>query len=183
MTFRSTILIWTIALSLANAVLSCGPTTNKKDEREIKSNDMNRIQFDTSKTTIITFDQNGNYPFENSYKPTTLAQADINCIDSLLIICVTDYNNSLDEKQKIFDKDHKRRSIDLKMNNYRTQLIAVTNKKGEKEVWVNSFCEIWDSYKWRTQIISVIDGGSCYFNFKINLTTKKYYNLEVNSTG
>jgi hypothetical protein len=29
----------------------------------------------------------------------------------------------------------------LKQYNYRKQLIAVTNKKGEKEVWVNCFCD------------------------------------------
>ena len=26
----------------------------------------------------------------------------------------------------------------------------------------------------------VDDGGNCYFNFKINLTTKKFYDLRVN---
>lgn len=96
---------------------------------------------------------------------------------------MTNYNDSLDKAQKSFDKGGKLRSIDLQKYNYRTQLIAVRNKNGEKEVWVNSFCEIWGGERWKTQIMSVDDGGSCYFNFKINLTTKKYYNLEVNGTG
>lgn len=84
-----------------------------------------------------------------------------------------DYNNSL-------DKDHKQWSIDLIKFNYRKQLIAVTNKTGEKEVWVNCFCNTWDNDRWKTEMMLVADGGNCYFNFKINLTTKKYYDLGVN---
>jgi hypothetical protein len=56
----------------------------------------------------------------------------------------------------------------------------VTNKKGEKEVWVNCFCDTWNSNRWKTEILFVEDGGNCYFNFRINLATKKYHDLGVN---
>ena len=132
------------------------------------------FQVDTSKTTIILFDKKRNYPFDNSFNPSTLTQEDLNIIDSLLIACVAKYNNSL-------DKDHKQYwSIDLKKYNYRKQIIAVTNRKGEKEVWVNCFCDTWGSDKWKTEIMMVDDGGNCYFNFKINLATKTFYDLGVN---
>ena len=134
------------------------------------------IHFDTSKTAIIPFNENDIYPFDNSYKPSVLTQDDMNKVDSLLIVCVVDYNNSL-------DKDHKEWSIDLKKYNYRKQLVVVTNNKGEKELWVNCFCETWDSNKWKTEIMLVEDGGNCYFNFKINLTTKKVYGLGVNGVA
>ena len=131
------------------------------------------IQIDTSKIAILPFDKKSNYPFDNSFNPTTLTQEDIKSIDSLLIACVTDYNNSL-------DKDHKEWSIDIKKYNYQKQIIAVTNKKGDKEVWVNCFCQIWDNNNWKTEILLVHDGGNCYFNFKLNLVTKKFYDLGVN---
>jgi hypothetical protein len=178
-----------IACCLTNTFTSCEQSQSKRDEQIISKN-TNGLQFDTSRTAIIPFDQKGNYPFDNSYKPITLTQEEIKCIDSLLIVCVTDYNDSLDKEHSSLDKehssldkDHKQRSIDLKKYNYRKQVIAVTNKNGHKEVWVNCFCEIWDGYRWKSQIMSVEDGGRCYFNFKIDLTTKKYYNLEVNGTG
>jgi hypothetical protein len=170
---RLYISILTIVVCLINAIVSCGQPQNKKDGQIIKTKSTNTIQFDTSRTAVIPFDQKGNYPFDNSYKPSQLTQQDINNVDSMLIACVTDYNNSL-------DKEHKQWSIDLKKYNYRKQLIAVTNKKGEKEVWVNCFCNTWGSDKWKTEIMHVNDGGNCYFNFKINLATKKFYELGVN---
>ena len=163
----------TIAFCLTNTFISCEQSQNKKAEQVTKSKSANNIQLDTAKTAIILFDQKGNYPFDNSFKPASLTQDDIVNIDSLLIACVNHYNNSL-------DKDHKERSIDLKKHNYRKQLIVVTNKKGEREVWVNCFCDTWGSDKWKTEIIMVKDGGNCYFNFKINLANKKYYDLGVN---
>ena len=53
------------------------------------------------------------------------------------------------------------------------------NSKGEKEVWVNCFCGQWDKSS-RTNPVIVMDGGNCFFNLKINLTTGQYYELIVN---
>lgn len=171
MTPRSYINVLTITFCLTIALNSCRQTQDKKSTH--LSSNTKSIQIDTSKTAIISFDKKRSYPFDNSFTPTTLTRDDLNSIDSLLIACVTDYNNSL-------DKDHKEWSIDLKKYNYRKQIIAVTNKKGEKEVWVNCFCHTWDNNKWKKDILLVHDGGNCYFNFKINLATKKFYDLGVN---
>ena len=170
MTPRSYINILTITFYLTIGLVSCGQSQNKKIKQVVTSK---TVQVDTSKTAIIPFDKKGNYPFDNSFKPTTLTQDDIISIDSLLIVCVTDYNNSL-------DKEHKEWSIDLRKYNYRKQIIAVTNKNGEKEVWVNCFCHTWDKNNWQKEILLVDDGGNCYFNFKLNLVTKKSYDLGVN---
>jgi hypothetical protein len=149
---------------------SCGQFENKTPHQEIRSK---TNQIDSSNTAIIQFSKKGNFPFDNSFMPTTLTKEDLNSIDSLLVVCVTEYNNSL-------DKNHKEWSIDLKKNNYRKQIIAVINKKGEKEVWLNCFCHINENSNWRTEILGVDDGGNCYFNFKLNLATKKFYELGVN---
>jgi len=134
------------------------------------------FQVDTSKTAIIPFNKNGNYPFDKSFNPTTLTQDDFCIIDSLFIACVTDFNKSL-------TKNNKERSIDLEKYEYYKQIIAVENKKGEKEVWVNCFCYTWDHISWRKEILMVQDGGNCYFNFKINLSTRVFYNLIVNGVA
>lgn len=170
MTSCAYISILTLSFCLSIATTSCGRSHKKKTDQGIKDKS---IQIDTSETAIITFDKKRNYSFDPSYMQATLTQDDISSIDRLLIACVTDYNNSLDE-------EHKGWSIDLKQNHYRKQLIAVTNSKGEKEVWVNCFCDTWGNNNWKTSILLVHDGGNCYFNFKINLATKKFYNLRVN---
>ncbi|WP_299316759.1 hypothetical protein [uncultured Maribacter sp.] len=63
--------------------------------------------------------------------------------------------------------------IDVYSNN------ASVNYSGVKEVWI-IFCSTTASDKWRTNIVAVEDGGNCYFNIKINLNTKKYYDLDIN---
>jgi len=131
------------------------------------------LRFDTSKIAILTFVQKYGYPFDRSYKPATLTHEDLANIDSLFLACVADYN-------KPFDKNRSHWRIELNKRTYRKQLIAVTNKKGEKEVWVNCFCDTWGDDRWKTEMLLVDDGGNCYFNFKINLATKQYYELLVN---
>ena len=128
--------------------------------------------FDSSKTAIITFDQKGNYPFNNSYKPARLTKREIQSVDSLLSVCVTNYNNSL-------GKTDKNLPIHLSGKDYKRQLIAVTNKNGDKEVWVNCFCSTWGR-NWQKVVLLIKDGGNCYFNFKINLNKMTYCDLTVN---
>ena len=57
--------------------------------------------------------------------------------------------------------------------------MAIFNHKGEKEVWINGFCNTWDK-NWKTEIILVHDGGNCYFNLKINLTSGECFEISVN---
>ena len=162
----------TIIIFLAFSFVVCGQTPNYRPINKTQSKKNKTVNLDTSKTAIIPFDRKGNYPFDNIHKPAKLTQEDINIIDSLLIECVSDYNNSL-------DKEHKEWSITLNKHEYKKQLIAVTNKSGEKEVWVNCFCETSDN-SWKSYIRLVDDGGNCFFNFKINLKTKLFYGLVVN---
>ena len=131
----------------------------------------NVLQFDTSKTAILQFVPSVIHS-DTTYKPTTYTQNDIYLVESLFVKCVNHFNKSLGKK-------FKSESINLKNNNYRKQLIFVKNKKGEKEVWVNCFCETSNA-NWKTEFVGVSDGGNCYFNLKINLATKKYYNLRIN---
>ena len=135
------------------------------------SQNSNVLQFDTSKTAILQFVPNVIH-FNKTYKPVTYTQNDIFLVESLLIECVNHFNKSL-------RKNFKSASIDLQKRNYLKQLIFVKNKKGEKEVWVNCFCETSDD-NWKTDIVEVFDGGNCFFNFKINLATKKFYSLRIN---
>ena len=67
----------------------------------------------------------------------------------------------------------------LILNRYKRQYMPIINKYGEKEVWVNCFCEHWN-WDLKTRPVEVRDGGNCFFNLKINLSKNIYYNLMIN---
>jgi len=171
----STISILTFSFFWATSFVACGQVSNKNftDKNQLTQN--NGLTFDTSKTAIIVLNKKSRWPFDSTFSAATLTQNELQLVDSFLLACVTNYNSSL-------DKEHKQWSIDLKNRNYRKQLIVVTNNIGQKEVWVNCFCKV-DNDKWKTRMFGVEDGGNCYFSFKINLTTKRYYDLGVNGVA
>ncbi|MGC3943794.1 MAG: hypothetical protein QM762_04505 [Chryseolinea sp.] len=127
-----------------------------------------QLMYDTATTAVISTSV---YPFDSvSYFSSVLTKEDMTAVDSLLASVVRAYNSS------IADNEHK---IGLENNDYRKQLVAVINSKGEKEVWVNCFCVTFND-SWKTQILNIEDGGPCYFNFKVNLVTKRVYDFIVN---
>ncbi len=135
-----------------------------------------RLLYDTASTAIIAWDRTFPYPFDSiNYRATFLTQQDINLIDSLIVASVANYNDSQDDKINYS-------RIDMKSINYRRQLIAVLNQAGEKEVWINCFCALWDKF-WKEEVVMVYDGGACFFNFKVNLRTKTVFSFRVNGSA
>ncbi|NNE99682.1 MAG: hypothetical protein HKN25_11740 [Pyrinomonadaceae bacterium] len=67
------------------------------------------------------------------------------------------------------------------LEKYRFQLVSAANPANETVVWVNALCTANGS--WRRQIITVDDGGSCYFNLYINLSKETYDRFSVNGNG
>ena len=65
-----------------------------------------------------------------------------------------------------------------KLKIYKRQYVCVTDRYGNKLVWVNCFCHAYDG--WKNSIQLVKDGGDCFYSLVINLTTGKYDNLMIN---
>ena len=105
--------------------------------------------------------------FKGECKPATLSKQELFKIEGLIKSRVAIYN-----------KGYGKINNSLK---YYKQLIAVTNNKGEKEVWVNCCCSVMEYWKKRIQF--TLDGGSCYFNLKINLDKNIAYDFGVNGLG
>ena len=123
---------------------------------------------DTQRYAFFVFDKKrDSYVFDKSYKPSTLSKEELKDIAGLISKEVEAYNSTT-KGEKIIQPDK-----------YYKQFIAVTNTKGEKEVWVNCSCRVMQEY-WKTNISDVSDGGSCYFQLKINLTTKRVLHFGVN---
>ncbi|MFN3341509.1 MAG: hypothetical protein ACK40M_02360 [Flavobacteriales bacterium] len=141
------------------------------------------MTIDTSKIAILNFDVTRFLVFKDG-KPTDLTIDDLQKIETILNECITIYNseqekrfNEIKAQNPVYKLEKENFIIDLQ--HYKRQYEPVLNSKGEKEVWVNCFCDTHNS-DWRNERVVVKDGGNCYFNLKINLTKGHYYELKVN---
>lgn len=183
--FRSFIGLKTLARIsslLAPLLVACNQNTDTKPTPNSSNNKIDSNQIDTSRFAILNHDSIRYKIFENGHA-TSLSQHDLREIERLLKECIDEYN----EKQEVFFKERKFQNPEISINlndfiidlkNYQRQYVAVKNEKGEKEVWVNCFCGSGTIP--RKNPVDVCDGGKCYFNLKINLTTRHHYELMVN---
>lgn len=159
---------------------SCRQSDSSIEYKKAKSDS---IQFDTSKIAIIKLDNQKHLIFEN-YKPTELTNENILEIEKILLKCIDNYNPTQESYFKEVSLKHpeykfERNRFIIDLSDYYRQYVASINNKGEKEVWVNCFCHsLYED--WKKYLIIVEDGGNCFFNLKINLNTRKYYDLMVN---
>jgi len=67
------------------------------------------------------------------------------------------------------------------LKKYLRQYVGFINKNGDKIIWVNF---IWynktDKVKLAKDIINVMDGGSYYWNIKVNLSKSQLFELSIN---
>jgi hypothetical protein len=129
----------------------------------VTAHEKGSISLSDSNCVVLPYTSSEFSPFKKG-KGTTLAKAEIKEIESLSNAAIKEYNRTT--KWGLIDKD------------YKVQLIAIINDKGEKQVWVNCFCGAMSG--WRKSIVYVMDGGNCFFNLRINLTKGEYYDLAVN---
>lgn len=176
MTRQLTLLTFILTICLT----SCGQT---KTETKNQEQNQNVYTVDTSVVAILPFDTSQYWVFKDS-KPTDLTNDDLLKTEKILNNSINDYNPDQERQFKEINDKHPEYKLDKKnftidLTSYKRQYVAVINSKGEKEVWVNCFCNTWNK-NWETNLIMVHDGGNCYFNLKINLTTGQYYELMVN---
>jgi hypothetical protein len=124
---------------------------------------------------------------DKDYRKCEITSYDLALIDSLFNICINNYNRQ--QEQAFSDFKRKNPGTVLTKNDFvikdfkyhKRQYIPYINSKGEKIVWINCFCSVdRNSDDWKNELIFVLDGGNCYFNLKINLNTKKSFDLIVN---
>jgi hypothetical protein len=138
---------------------------------------------DTSVFAILSFNTAGR---KDSLK-TNLSAEELSKIQNILQQCIREYNI---DQEKYFEEEKKktpkyrsyRNAFLIDLLKYKRQYVPAINDKGEKVVWVNCFCSRWGE-NWKERLIMVEDGGNCYFNLSINLTTGKYSKLKVNGVA
>jgi hypothetical protein len=134
---------------------------------------------------ILPFDKTAYTSLPDDCTQATLNKDDLANIDRVLSFCVNKYNHSQTTvyKQivkKLPDQDLKIDDYVIELKRYYRQYIVVFNKRGEKEVWVNCFCNIHSLDNWREKPVIMMGGGNCFFNVRINLTRKSYSGFMVN---
>ena len=146
----------------------------------------------STKIAILPYDSTCKWIFKNCTQ-AELTNDDFELSDSILIVCIGEYNIEQEKRYKEICSKYPNTKFDkyrflIDITKYRRQYICVTNERGEKEIWINFLCETFfsgyfgkeNSNNWETGRIVVKDGGNCFFSIKINLTTKIYYDLLVN---
>jgi hypothetical protein len=173
-----------IVIILLNLTLiSCEQANIKNNKAKSAST---KVSVDISSIAILPYDTTLFWICKDC-KPLELTEIDLEHIEKLLIKCINNYNpeqekrfQEMNSKFDDYELDKNNFIIDLKK--YKRQYIAVINSRGEKEVWINCFCDT-SPKGWKNNLIIVEDGGNCYFNLKINLTTDEYYDLMVNGVA
>jgi hypothetical protein len=120
-------------------------------------------------------------------RPAVLTQQDVQEVERLLNNAIADYNPRQEQKYEVMRKQYPQKNIlkhefIIQLEYYGRQYVAMFNEKGEKEVWINCFCSALDS-DWKKEIISVSDGGNCFFQVTVNLTQGRYVDLYVHGEG
>ena len=154
---------------------------NKKTDKTINGQ-KTQAEFKLAKSdyTILTYRHEWHWIFKNA-KTAELSESELNDIEQILRIAVKENNDS----RRIALKNNSNKEMlesryELKIDGFKRQYIPIINSEGQKEVWINLFCNDFGMEHWKNELFEVEDGGNCHYNLKINLETKKYYDLSIN---
>lgn len=134
------------------------------------------ISLDTNKRTILLESKwNAFLKEEYGFQKWEPSKEELMGVEKIL--CLAIKNNEF---------DFLKTPINNSLNGYYYQYIPFINKDGEKEISINAFCELLvippfnDLDGWKNEYVSVDDGGACYWQMKVNLDKKSYYDFHVN---
>jgi len=156
-------------------ICSCG---QKKSIVENKP----RFKVPDSNYVVLSYNKNMDWLFEEG-ENTNLTESELIEIEKILDIAIEQNNEEQRKRLKQLYPNRNETDFDLQLKENKRQYIPIINPKGEKEIWVNFFCREIDYIDWKKIPMIITDGGKCFFNIKVNLTTKTYSKLYMNSQG
>lgn len=65
-----------------------------------------------------------------------------------------------------------------RLDEYNRQYVGIT-LGGKNIVYANFFCDSFET-EWRKEFVFVLDGGDCFFQFKYDVNTDDFFDLQVN---
>jgi len=165
-------------------VTACNEQTKGTNQAAETKTKISHFQIPDSTYVILDFKSDWHWIFKDA-KPTTLSENEISEIEKIIEQAVKENNEQQRERLEKHNKENPdnqwtETGFELKTKGFKRQYIPVINSEGEKEIWINFFCDDWGSENWKSEIMIVHDGGNCYFNLKVNLETKTYSELSIN---
>ena len=113
-------------------------------------------------------------------EPSVLSASEFQLLKSLEEQSIKEYNQKTTQGfKKNGQKKYSRLYRIKKLKNYKIQYVPYLNEQGEKVVWINGFCEDFDS-DWKKEYMYVFDGGNCFFTIRINLTRQECLSIGTN---
>ncbi|WP_420400942.1 hypothetical protein [Flagellimonas sp.] len=111
-----------------------------------------------------------------SAAPTTISTSEMTRVNSMMKDCIRTYNDGL--KKSGENRKHFKKYKILNLRHYKIQYVPYVNEKGEKEIWINGFCDSMGT-DWKKEVIFVFDGGNCFFEIRLNLTTGECHSIGI----
>ena len=88
---------------------------------------------------------------------------------------------SLERKRKSKKNGKLGSILEYNLDEYFRQYIGFVDKHGKKIILIYAFCSSFgEAHDLKHNVVLVFDGGSCFYNIKINLETNKCYDFSVN---
>jgi flagellar basal body L-ring protein FlgH len=175
-----------ILISIVAVLSACGNTMEKSNSEEKQTTTELKFDLLKSEYVILPLDSSVSWlSIFNEAKPAELSQSELAEIEEIIEIAIKENNKQQNQelvKHNNTNPDNQltETGYELKLGGFKRQYVSVINEKGGKEIWINFFCDDWGNEKWKSEILIVKDGGNCYFNIKVNLTTKTYSELRIN---
>jgi hypothetical protein len=119
---------------------------------------------------VFPFDAKEKHPLFKDSKPSSLSVKEVLEIEDII-------GDKVSEIILNHNKGNK------EPDTYVRQYVAVINSLGEKEVWVNIFCNAFSDSLWKEGILDIADAGDCAFQLKVNMKKKIIYDFMINSYG
>jgi hypothetical protein len=147
-------------------LIACG-RTGKSIEVGLRGIDYNVLGYEDF---VQKLNRNWQVPFGNGYQSYDLSKSEISRCEELVKKTIEGYN-----KNPVLG------TVDLEK--YGRQYVAAKSPSGQVIVYINCFCNP-DKFPDRDKYeVRASDGGSCYFQFIINLTEEEILNFEMNGVA
>lgn len=78
---------------------------------------------------------------------------------------------------------HKSPIIHRKLKNFKRQYFGYLDSNNNKTLFINCFWKKSEHENWLNSQVTVLDGGSYFWNVKFDLKTSKLYDLYINGSG